>query len=243
MASAMNQPDSVARSNRLLRFGAVERAVHWANAALFLFLIVTGFSLYGWPGFRWIGYRGAVKDLHLWVGYALPVPVVIAVLTRGGAQFRDDCRRFARWTIDDSRWWRAKTRPLAKVGKFNPGQKLNAVFIGACIVVFPITGTAMRWANVFPLWMRRGADFTHSWFAIALFPIVVGHIVMALARPEAMQAILNGHVDPAWAAHEHPRWHAEMTEATPPVALPASSPMVHETVQEEISSGDVGASS
>jgi formate dehydrogenase subunit gamma len=211
----MTPPDpashAVATPIRLVRFGVVQRAVHWTNATLFLFLTVTGFSLYGAPGFRWIGYRGYIKDLHVWIGYALPLPVLFAIFTRAGAQFKDDCKRFARWTVDDSRWWRSGTRATAKVGKFNPGQKLNAVYIGACIIVFPITGTAMRWANVFPLWMRRGADFTHSWFAIFLLVITIGHIVMALARPQAMRAILRGDVDAQWAAHEHPRWHAEMT--------------------------------
>lgn len=239
----MNQPDEMRASNRLLRFGGAERALHWANAALFLFLIVTGFSLYGWPGFRLIGRRGVLKDLHLWVGYALPIPVILTLITKAGAQFREDCKRFARWTPDDSRWWRPKTRAAAKVGKFNPGQKLNAIYVGACIIVFPITGTAMRWANVFPLWMRRGADFTHSWFAIALFVIVLGHIFMALARPEAMRAIIKGHVDPAWAAREHPRWHAEMSAAPRAPTNnngPAQPPMPG---WQEISSGEVGVGS
>ncbi len=208
---------------------------------LFIFLTITGFSLYGAPGFRWIGYRGTVKDLHLWVGYALPFPVLFAILTRAGAQFRKDCKRFARWTVDDSRWWRKRTRPSAKLGKFNPGQKLNAIYIGACIIVFPVTGTAMRWANVFPLWMRRGADFTHSWFAIFLLAVILGHILMAITRPEPMRAILRGTVDAKWAQHEHPRWHAEMTTAShrrdsdPPQSAP--------TDPEKIGSGEIAHSS
>ncbi len=205
---------SVSRGVRLPRFGRVERAVHWANATLFLFLIITGFSLYGAPGFRYLTHRGTVKFLHLWVGYALPIPVLLTIAIRAGAPLRDDFRRVSRWTADDSRWWRKRTRPAANVGKFNPGQKLNTVFIGACLVVFPVTGTAMRWANIFPLWMRRGADFTHSWFAIAVLAITIGHIMMALARPEAMRAILRGDVSDQWAAHEHPRWHAEMIRNT-----------------------------
>ena len=199
-------------SPTLPRFGALQRAVHWTNGTLFIFLIVTGFSLYGAPGFNQIGYRGTVKALHLWVGYALPLPVLLGIATRAGAQLRQDFARIGRWTDDDTRWWRRSSRSAAKVGKFNPGQKLNAVFIGACIIVFPITGTVMRWATVFPLWMRRGADFTHSWFGIFVLVVTVGHIMMALARPESMRGMLSGRVSAQWAKHEHPRWYAEMVQ-------------------------------
>ncbi len=211
----MTQLDQGAAATSFVRFGRVERTVHWANATLFLFLLVTGFSLYGAPGFRLLAHRGTVKALHLWVGYTLPIPVLLGIATRAGRQLRDDFKRFGRWTADDSRWWRRRTRPTAKVGKFNPGQKLNAAFVGACIVIFPITGTVMRWANVFPLWMRSGADFTHSWFAIFLFMATVGHITMALSRPESMRGILRGKVSAHWAKHEHPRWHAEMLASVP----------------------------
>jgi formate dehydrogenase subunit gamma len=213
------------------RFGRLERIVHWTNATLFLFLIVTGFSLRGAPVFRELHYRGAVKFLHLWVGYALPVPVLLGMVGHIGAPLRDDFRRIARWTADDTRWWRRASRPAAMVGKFNPGQKLNAAFIGSCIIVFPVTGTVMRWANTFPEWMRTGADFTHVWFAIFLLVVTIGHITMAATRPMAMRAITTGTVDAAWARHEHPRWYAEMRAATQPTA---ADPDSLEIVSDEV---------
>jgi formate dehydrogenase subunit gamma len=215
---AVAAPVAAPPASRLPRFDAVERAVHWTNAALFLFLIVTGFTLYGAPGTGWIGHKHALVVLHTWVGYALPIPVVLGIATRLGRQLRDDFRRFARWTIDDYRWWRRRTRRAARLGKFNPGQKLNAVFIGACIVVMPVTGTPLRWPSYFSHTIVSGADFTHRWFAFAILLVTVGHIVMAAARPSSLRGMVTGKVAPEWARHEHPRWYQEVRETGSPGA-------------------------
>ena len=79
--------------------------------------------------------------------------------------------------------------------------------------MFLATGTVMRWNQTFALRQRSGADFTHRWFAFALLAVTIGHILMALARPESMRGILKGRVSAKWAHHEHPRWYAEVTEA------------------------------
>ena len=195
---------------RIVRFDRVERALHWTNALLFCDLLLTGLVLYGFPGTGWVGNRLVVKDLHVYAGYALPWPVLLAMLAPAGRQVRDDIRRFARWTDDDRRWWRRSTRSTAAVGKFNPGQKLNAVFTGACIMVMATTGIVMRFPSVFADRWRTGADFTHRWFAIALLCTITGHILMSITRPEAMRGILTGRVRASWARHEHPRWAAEV---------------------------------
>ena len=43
------------------------------------------------------------------------------------------------------------------VDKFNPGQKLNAIFIGAAIVVMLATGAMLKWFRFFPVDWRTGA--------------------------------------------------------------------------------------
>src|SRR3546814_6714280 len=43
---------------------------------------------------------------------------------------RRDVRRFARWSIDVRRWLTSRgRRGRARMGKFNAGQKLNAIFV------------------------------------------------------------------------------------------------------------------
>ena len=62
------------------------------------------------------------------------------------------------------------------------GQKLNALFIGAAIVVMLVTGSIMQWFRFFPVPWRTGATFVHDVFALAIFVVVSGHIVVALTH-------------------------------------------------------------
>ncbi len=201
-------------SSWLARFDRVERAVHWTNAALFLFLLATGYTLAGAPGTGWIGNRRSVVELHTYVGYALPFPVLLGIITHAGRQLRDDLHRIARWTADDYRWWHRSRGRTVRLGKFNPGQKLNAAFVGGCIVVMPITGTFLRWPAYFPHSSVSGADFTHRWFALAILAVTIGHILMAVSRPASLRGMVTGRVPRNWARREHPRWYAEV--AAPP---------------------------
>jgi formate dehydrogenase subunit gamma len=201
--------------SELTRFDTVERAVHWANATLFIVLLFTGLALRGFPGTQWVGRRLLVKDIHVWSGVLLPIPILFGLFAgRLGSELRRDLRRIGRWTVDDQRWWRRRSRASVSLGKFNPGQKLNAAFVGASLIVMPATGWMLRFPGPFSNTLRRGATVTHRWFAFALLVTIIGHILYALADSEAMRAMLRGRVSEEWARAEHPRWHAEMTPTT-----------------------------
>src|SRR5579862_8364685 len=105
--AATTPPRSRRRPPLLLRFDSVERVVHWVNAALFLILIATGATLYLSALAQLVGRRALIQDIHLAAGLALPLPVLIAVAGRWGAQLRSDLRRFNRWTRHDRLWLRA----------------------------------------------------------------------------------------------------------------------------------------
>src|SRR5439155_14244699 len=135
----------------LLRFDRVERTLHWVNATLFGVLMLTGAALYAGPISALVGNREIVRTLHVYSGLALPIPLLIAVLGRKGAQLRTDLGRLNRWARDDARWFRRRQRAGVALGKFNPGQKLNAAFIaGAAIVMIP-TGSIMKWFEPCPI--------------------------------------------------------------------------------------------
>ena len=97
----------------------------------------------------------------------------------------------------------------ARLGKFNPGQKLNTIFVGASLVVLLLTGLVMHWPRFFPDSWGTGATFVHDCFAIALTVVIAGHIVMAATHPQAMRSILTGWVDESWAARHAPAWLKE----------------------------------
>ena len=96
-----------------------------------------------------------------------------------------------------------------RLGKFNPGQKLNATFIGASAVILAATGSIMKWNQPFSTDLRTGADFVHGWFALFVGISVFGHIVMALRDREALAGMVGGTVSSTWARDHRPAWFAE----------------------------------
>ena len=195
---------------RIVRFDAVQRTAHWANALLFGILMVTALPLYFGSIAAVIGRRALVEEIHLWAGIALPVPLLVSILGPWGAQFRRDLRRINVWTRDEVIWLKALGRKAPPVvDKFNPGQKLNAIFIGAAIVVMLATGAMLKWFRFFPVDWRTGATFVHDVFAFAIFFVAAGHVLFALAHPESLRSMFKGWVTKAWAARHAPGWLAE----------------------------------
>ncbi len=202
-----------ARSKPFPRFDRLERVVHWCNATLFLVLLLTGASLYAGPLSTIVAHRHTVKTIHVFAGLLLPLPLLIGLLMPSGRQLRRDISRFNRWTAADRRWWSRRTRASGQLGKFNPGQKLNAVFVGASIVLMLATGAIMRWFQPFPDSIRTGATFVHDWIFIALIFVIVGHIMFALADFDSLRSMVRGWVPEQWARRERPAWWAEVVAA------------------------------
>jgi formate dehydrogenase subunit gamma len=196
----------------LVRFDATERAVHWITAALVFVLMGSGAALYAGPVSTAVGHRALVRDVHVVAGLLLPVPIVVALLLRRrGRALRADVTRIARWTDDDKAWLRKRRRARAQLGKFNPGQKLNAVFLGAALVLMLGTGVVLKWFSLFSLSTRTGATFVHDWVALAIWVVVAAHVLLALRDPIAMRGMLRGRVTARWARKLRPRWYEEQT--------------------------------
>jgi formate dehydrogenase subunit gamma len=202
-----------ARVQHFPRFDRVERTVHWCNATLFLVLLGTGASLYIPSLSTIVAHRHAIKTVHVYAGLLLPLPLLIGLLLPAGRQFRRDVSRINRWTADDRRWWSRRNRATAQLGKFNPGQKLNAIFVGAAIVLMLMTGSIMRWFEPFPDSWRTGATFVHDWVFITLAVVIVGHIMFALSDFDSLRSMVRGWVPEQWARRERPAWWAEVIAA------------------------------
>lgn len=206
---ATNQGDRQSMS-RILRFDRVQRAAHWANALLFGILMLTALPLYFPSLSDVVGRRALVADIHVWSGVVLPIPILISLLGPWGAQMRRDVRRINVWTSDEVRWLRQLGRNAPRVvDKFNPGQKLNAIFVGGSILVMLSTGFVLKWFGFFPVSWRTGATFVHDVLALAIFAVVIGHVLFAVTHPESMRSMLKGWVSEAWAARNAPGWLKE----------------------------------
>jgi formate dehydrogenase subunit gamma len=194
------------------RFSRAERMVHRATAVLMTVCILTAAVLYN--GFLAvpIGHRHLIELIHVYCGFALPVPVVLGILSFA---YRADLRRLGRFTAADRRWLRTRTRRdgTVTVGKFNAGQKLNASLATGSILVLLGTGVLMYFVGLAPLPFRSGATFVHDWFSLALGLLVVGHVIFALKDPEARRGMRTGSVSRAWARTEHAGWLHDLESA------------------------------
>lgn len=198
-------PDAV-----LARFTRAERALHWSVAVLMIVLILTGACLYLPVLSGLIGNRPTVQTIHIWSGFLLPIPIVLAMLSRA---FRRDAQRLNRFTANDWAWLKSRKARArgtgVPVGKFNAGQKLYAAFALASIIIMLGTGALMTFNSYFPDFLRTGATFVHDWLSLAIVVVVVGHIYKALGDATARMAMVTGTAPLSWAEKEHSAWAAE----------------------------------
>lgn len=194
---------------RVPRFSAAERAVHWAVAVLIAACILTALVLYNGSLALLVGHRHAVVLVHVWSGFALPVPMLLGALS---AAYRLDVRRLNRFTDADWAWLHSSDRRSGRirVGKFNAGQKLNASLTAAATMVLLGTGTVMWFTGLVRLSWRTGATLVHDWTALALGLLVLGHLAYALRDGEALRGMWSGRVSVHWASREHAAWADEV---------------------------------
>jgi formate dehydrogenase subunit gamma len=194
----------------LLRFTVPVRIIHAVTAVLMLVCIATAAILYNGTFAVFFGDRYVVEQIHVWSGFALPVPLILGLVSR---TYRLDLGRLNRFSHLDWQWLRSRRRRDGDipVGKFNAGQKLNGALSAGAIGALLASGTVMYFTNVFRLAWRSGATFVHDWFALALGLLVVGHILFALSDPVALRSMRTGRVSLRWAQQEHEAWAAELT--------------------------------
>lgn len=230
--------DGLASPVRVARFDRVQRAAHWANALLFGILILTALVLYFSSLERLVGRHVLIAEIHLWAGVALPVPIIVSLLGPWGRRMREDVRRINRWTRSEVRWLRTLGRNAPEVvDKFNPGQKLNAIFVAGAIVVMLGSGVVLKWFGLFPVSWRSGATLVHEVLAFIVVVVVVGHIAFALSHREALRSMVKGWVSEEWAARHASGWLAEERGAE----LPAGDTAGGDTAGGEVHAGQAQA--
>ncbi len=212
----------------LPRFSRAVRWVHGVTAVLVLVCVATAAVLYNGSLMVLVGHRPVVELVHVWCGFALPVPLVAGLVARS---YRADLRRLDRFTAHDWRWLRSRTRRDGRipVGKFNAGQKLNGALSTGAVAVLLLTGSVMTATGLAPLGWRTGATLVHDWSALAFGLLVLGHLRFALRDPVSLRSLRTGTVPRSWARREHGAWADELadapgtqpgsrTQATPPPA-------------------------
>ncbi len=192
------------------RFSRTERTLHWANAIGFFFLLATGLTLYLPSLAILIGRRPLIQNLHFWSGIAWVSVLVLIVLLGDRRGMLRTARELDEFDRDDLRWLMGR-RP-APQGRFNAGQKINALLTAAFAVLFLVSGLLLWFGERNTRYRFASTVVLHDALLYVSLALLVGHLYLALIHPttrHAMRGITLGSVTEEWANQHHPKWKAE----------------------------------
>jgi formate dehydrogenase subunit gamma len=208
-----------APSGRLIeRFTPFERAAHWANAAAFVLLAVSGLVMafgqfflrpvIGNTLFGWLTY--ALKNVHNFVGplFAVSLVIVIATFVRDNWPQRGD------WT------WLKRFGGMfgeheVPSHRFNAGEKI-VFWVGVFVLGLIVVGSGLVLDKLIPNleYLRSTMQVVHMIHATAamfMMALFAGHIYMGTVGTEgAYQAMRTGYVDETWARQHHELWYEDI---------------------------------
>jgi formate dehydrogenase subunit gamma len=191
------------------RFGRTERALHWVHATGFFAMLATGLILYLPALSELVARRNLVKNIHIFtaVGWAVAICLVIAFGDR--RRLAEDWREIESIDRDDRRWLRGG---LAPQGRFNAGQKVNAIVTVAFALLFAISGFFLWLGERDHRFIFDGTGTVHETLTLLSVGIVTGHLYLALIHPttrHALRGMTLGEVREEWARKHHTKWHEE----------------------------------
>lgn len=192
------------------RFDRTERALHWTHAAAFFLLLATGLVLLVPELSEAVARRNLVKNVHLWTAVGWAVVMVVIAVAGDRARLAADWREIERLDADDRAWLRLRRAPQ---GRFNAGQKVNALLTAAFTVLFVVSGLVLWLGERDHRFLLDGAGTVHDAVTYASIVLVAGHLYLAVVHPttrHALRGMTRGEVSADWAERHHPKWLDEL---------------------------------
>jgi formate dehydrogenase subunit gamma len=188
------------------RFGGTERSLHWVHASGFLVMLATGLILYLPVLSEAVARRNLVKNVHLFaaVGWALAIALVLVLGDR--RRLAADWREIETIDADDRRWLRGRPAPQ---GRFNAGQKVNAILTVAFAALFALSGFFLWLGERDHRFIFDGTGTVHETLTLVSVALLAGHLYLAVIHPStrhALRGMTTGEVSEEWAREHHPKW-------------------------------------
>jgi formate dehydrogenase subunit gamma len=196
------------RPDRVRRFSRTERALHWLHASAFFVLLASGLVLYVPRLSELVARRQLVKDVHLYTGLAWAVLIGLLILFGLRHGLRETIREVERFDAEDLRWLLLRG---GRAGRFNAGQKLNAIVTAAFAVLFAISGFLLWYGERDTRFRFANTILLHDGLMYAALVLLAGHLYLSLIHPStrhALRGMIGGAVNAEWARRHHPRWAA-----------------------------------
>jgi formate dehydrogenase subunit gamma len=200
---------------RLARFGRTERALHWVHASAFFVLLGSGLCLYLPSLAAVVGRRPLLKDIHVYTALAWIAALALVVLAGDRRRLLATAREIDVFDDDDLAWLRGGGTPQ---GRFNAGQKLNAILTVAFAFLFSLTGFFLWYGERNHAFRLQNALLVHDWLMYISFFLVLGHLYLSLINPStrhSLSAITRGWVREDWALRHHAKWAAAQRRNAP----------------------------
>ncbi|MFS6801673.1 formate dehydrogenase-N subunit gamma [Edwardsiella tarda] len=206
----------MSKNNLILRTRFIDRACHWTVVISFFLVALSGIALF-FPTLQWLtetfGTPQMGRILHPFFGVLIFVTLLVMFF------------RFVKYNLfsrQDIPWFKGIVEVLkgnehlvARVGKYNPGQKAMFWSIMSLILVLLVTGIIIwrpYFADLFPIPLVRYALLLHAIAAIVLIQAILVHIYMAFWVKGSIKGMIEGKVSRRWARKHHPRWLQEVED-------------------------------
>ncbi len=196
----------------LQRFTRTERAVHWVHATAFFGLLATGLVLYVPRLSILVGRRPLLKNLHVYTAVAWLAALVLVVALGDRRRLRRTMHELDEFDGDDLNWLRRRPAPQ---GRFNPGQKLNAVLTASFALLFAVSGSLLWLGERDHRFQFASTILLHDWLMYLSLALLVGHLYLALIYPatrHSLRGITSGSVRSDWAERHHSKWVREQRQ-------------------------------
>jgi formate dehydrogenase subunit gamma len=206
---------------RILRFVLAERLSHWLYAAFFLMAFISGLLMWIPATRAWMaGARRLVAHYHGGAGLLMVVIPAVLFLILDRKRLAADVHDIDLWDADDRRWfWAAlrgrtlRGREMPPQGRFNAGQKANAILVAAMALGFVVTGSMLQGREYLPLWLVSRALWLHDFLTIAGIALLLGHLThVFLTRHgrDSLRAMVGGTLSQQTARDRYVKWWRDM---------------------------------
>lgn len=199
-------------SNYVERFRTSERVLHWFVTITFFILFLSGLGLYSKLFHGYFALFGGGKSAILFHKVAGVCFFFSSVL-----MFLNHKREMTTFDADDREWMARRGGYLSRdeshfnIGKFNPGQKIFAIFIGVVTVVLGATGVVIWSPFGFPRPLVQISLLIHGLMFVLSIMFAIVHIYLAtIGNPGTLESMLYGSVRKRWARKHHPKWYKEL---------------------------------
>jgi formate dehydrogenase subunit gamma len=204
-------------SNYIERFSTSERVLHWVVTCSFFTLRLSGLGLYSrlFNGYFTLfgnGHNAIVAHKSAGIVFFLSSLYMFLNHKKDVSTFDEDDKRW----IEQRGGYLTRDEAHFNIRKYNPGQKLFAIFIAADTLVLGITGIFIWAPTPFPRWIVQLSLLLHGLMFVGAVMFVVVHVYLAtIGNPGTVEAMLYGTVRRLWARKHHPKWYKEITGENP----------------------------